>query len=87
MPSFDGITRPSLESIKQASSSTLDKAKLMVGLKQESDMESQPEVDGEIENENENETEAESESESENESSRSFLILSGVFLDTYNSTL
>ena len=32
MPSLDGFTRPSLDSIKQASTGALDKAKLMVGL-------------------------------------------------------
>ena len=43
MPSsFDGIARPSLDSIKQASTGALDKAKLMVGLKgSEEDVESQ----------------------------------------------
>ena len=32
MPSLDGFQRPSLDSIKQASTGALDKAKLMVGL-------------------------------------------------------
>ena len=32
MPSLDGFTRPSLDSIKQVSTGALDKAKLMVGL-------------------------------------------------------
>jgi hypothetical protein len=36
MPSLDGIQRPTLDSIRQASSSTFDKAKLMVGLKDSS---------------------------------------------------
>ena len=42
MPSLDGIQmqRPTLDSIRQASSGALDKAKLMVGLKEE-DLESQ----------------------------------------------
>lgn len=38
---MDGIQRPTLDGIKQASSNALDKAKLMVGLKSEEDLESQ----------------------------------------------
>ena len=43
MPSLDGIQRPSLTGFKQASASAIDRAKLMVGLKQEieEDLESQ----------------------------------------------
>ena len=41
MPSLDGISRPSLSDIKQASVGALDKAKLMVGLRNDSDTESQ----------------------------------------------
>jgi hypothetical protein len=41
MPSLDGVSRPSLASIKQASSSAFSKAQLMVGLKSEEDLESQ----------------------------------------------
>lgn len=33
MPSLDGIQRPTLDNIRQASSGALDRAKLMVGLK------------------------------------------------------
>jgi hypothetical protein len=41
MPSLDGISRPSLADIKQASSSAFNKAQLMVGLKREEDLEAQ----------------------------------------------
>jgi hypothetical protein len=41
MPSLDGISRPSLADIKQASSSAFNKAQLMVGLKKEEDLEAQ----------------------------------------------
>jgi hypothetical protein len=41
MPSLDGISRPSLAGIKQASSSAFNKAQLMVGLKREEDLEAQ----------------------------------------------
>jgi hypothetical protein len=41
-PTLDGISRPSLDSIKQASSRAFSKAQLMVGLKTaEEDLESQ----------------------------------------------
>jgi hypothetical protein len=41
MPSLDGISKPSLAGIKQASSSAFNKAQLMVGLKKEEDLEAQ----------------------------------------------
>ena len=42
MASIDGIQRPSLDGIRQASTTAMDKAKLMVGLnKEEADTESQ----------------------------------------------
>lgn len=41
MPTLDGISRPSLDGIKQASSKAFSKAQLMVGLKAEEDLESQ----------------------------------------------
>lgn len=42
LSNFDGITRPNLEVLRQASSGALDKAKLMVGLKSgQQDVESQ----------------------------------------------
>ena len=43
MPSLgiDGIQRPTLDGIRQASSGAFQSAKLMVGLKNEEDMESQ----------------------------------------------
>jgi hypothetical protein len=40
-PTLDGISRPSLDTIKQASSRVFSKAQLMVGLKAEEDTESQ----------------------------------------------
>jgi hypothetical protein len=39
--SIDGMTMPSLQSMRQSSAGAMDKAKLMVGLKQQSDVESQ----------------------------------------------
>jgi hypothetical protein len=41
MVSIDGIERPSLAGFKQASQNAMDKAKLMVGLQEEEDVESQ----------------------------------------------
>jgi hypothetical protein len=42
MPTLDGVSRPSLDGIKQASSKAFSKAKLMVGLQAaEEDVESQ----------------------------------------------
>jgi hypothetical protein len=42
MPSIDGVQRPTLDGIRHASTSAMDKAKLMVGLnKEETDTESQ----------------------------------------------
>lgn len=38
---MEGMTRPSLDGIKQASSRAFSKAQLMVGLKTEEDLESQ----------------------------------------------
>jgi hypothetical protein len=41
MNSLDGIERPTLASFKQASQNAMGKAKIMVGLKEEEDLESQ----------------------------------------------